>query len=67
VQAGLGHDRGVLNKYWTESVALRTPGGQIMGGAINLFGFGEAMGRRGPYKRLLSKLVRGNKALMINR
>jgi len=38
-----------------------------MGGAINLFGFGEAMGRRGPYKRLLSKLVRGNKALIINR
>jgi len=38
-----------------------------MGGAINLFGFGEAMGRLGPYKRLLSALVRGNKALMINR
>jgi hypothetical protein len=34
-------------------------GGQIMGGAINLFGFGETIRRRGPFKRLLSKLVRG--------
>jgi hypothetical protein len=55
-----------LIRYWAESFALMVLGGQIMGGAIDLVCLGETIARRGPIKRLLTEVVRVNKALIIN-